>query len=570
MFVARHLDIAVVLRNFALLSLALLPTTTPAQGSAGLDGELRAAEAAAGSERARRLAKVAWRLVLDDPGRALELARRCLEILRRHPDETVLGDTHMVLARVHRIRHELGEAVRWAESAVASTDRHGDAEARWHAQYEFASCLSDLGRHDEAIAVLERLPGLVEGLEPELGLGAQLALGRGYMQRHDYERALDTLLEAEQFADRLLADRVALPDTLVANVHNEVGSIFYFIGHQRRALRSYARAGEIWGRISPRLQSIALQNMGGSHYELGEFEQALRQQQRALAIVEPLQDRASIGMLETELSMTLLALGRGEQALAHAANGERVLTGTDPGSPLALAIMQHALCRALHGDGNGCDESMARALEIAGATADADVVRRVHHAKSRMHAALGDTEAALLHLTRHVELEREQVAGNRERWATLTARYETAAKTRTIELLESRRARDLERLQAEHGSLRLALWSGCGLLLLAVFTGLAWWRKHAAMRRLSLAHTELRRTHAELVEQRALASERGRELETLKGLLPICAACKSIRDDDGSWSQLEAYIQAHSPARFTHGLCPDCEDGFMSTLERPC
>jgi AmiR/NasT family two-component response regulator len=48
------------------------------------------------------------------------------------------------------------------------------------------------------------------------------------------------------------------------------------------------------------------------------------------------------------------------------------------------------------------------------------------------------------------------------------------------------------------------------------------------------------------------------QLKTLSGLLPICASCKKIRDDDGYWNQLEAYIQDHSEVVFSHGLCPEC------------
>lgn len=48
------------------------------------------------------------------------------------------------------------------------------------------------------------------------------------------------------------------------------------------------------------------------------------------------------------------------------------------------------------------------------------------------------------------------------------------------------------------------------------------------------------------------------KVKTLSGLLPICASCKKIRDDKGYWSQIEGYIQTHSEATFTHGLCPEC------------
>ena len=48
------------------------------------------------------------------------------------------------------------------------------------------------------------------------------------------------------------------------------------------------------------------------------------------------------------------------------------------------------------------------------------------------------------------------------------------------------------------------------------------------------------------------------KVQTLGGLLPICANCKKIRDDKGYWNRLEAYIQKHSEAEFTHSICPDC------------
>ena len=53
--------------------------------------------------------------------------------------------------------------------------------------------------------------------------------------------------------------------------------------------------------------------------------------------------------------------------------------------------------------------------------------------------------------------------------------------------------------------------------------------------------------------------ERAKEkIKTLSGLVPICAHCKSIRDDGGYWSMLETYIQKHSDATFSHGICPKC------------
>jgi len=60
---------------------------------------------------------------------------------------------------------------------------------------------------------------------------------------------------------------------------------------------------------------------------------------------------------------------------------------------------------------------------------------------------------------------------------------------------------------------------------------------------------------AMLAQERKALQE---EVRTLSGLLPICMVCKKIRDDQGHWEILEAYIMRHSEANFSHGLCPTC------------
>jgi len=48
------------------------------------------------------------------------------------------------------------------------------------------------------------------------------------------------------------------------------------------------------------------------------------------------------------------------------------------------------------------------------------------------------------------------------------------------------------------------------------------------------------------------------EVKALQGIIPICAHCKEIRDDKGSWNQMEVYIESHSEAQFSHGICDKC------------
>ena len=71
---------------------------------------------------------------------------------------------------------------------------------------------------------------------------------------------------------------------------------------------------------------------------------------------------------------------------------------------------------------------------------------------------------------------------------------------------------------------------------------------------------ELQSALAAHVTQLEQALARVRQLQ---GLLPICAYCKRIRNDENYWEQLETYVSAHSEASFSHGICPNCYQSIM-------
>ena len=64
----------------------------------------------------------------------------------------------------------------------------------------------------------------------------------------------------------------------------------------------------------------------------------------------------------------------------------------------------------------------------------------------------------------------------------------------------------------------------------------------------------------ELMKSIEIIEHLKRELNVLRGIIPICAACKKVRDDKGYWQQVEAYVRDRSEAEFSHSICPDCID----------
>ncbi|MGA2863562.1 MAG: response regulator [Verrucomicrobiota bacterium] len=87
--------------------------------------------------------------------------------------------------------------------------------------------------------------------------------------------------------------------------------------------------------------------------------------------------------------------------------------------------------------------------------------------------------------------------------------------------------------------------------------------------RLETEIAERQRAQAERELLIAQLREALASVQTLSGLIPICASCKKIRDDQGFWQRVETYITEHSDAKFSHGLCPECTPKFFPGLELP-
>ncbi len=74
------------------------------------------------------------------------------------------------------------------------------------------------------------------------------------------------------------------------------------------------------------------------------------------------------------------------------------------------------------------------------------------------------------------------------------------------------------------------------------------------------SYKEIRRQRDELKDKNTRLSKALEDVKILSGLLPICANCKKVRDDDGYWSEVEVYVKDHSDVQFSHGICPDCAE----------
>jgi PleD family two-component response regulator len=80
-------------------------------------------------------------------------------------------------------------------------------------------------------------------------------------------------------------------------------------------------------------------------------------------------------------------------------------------------------------------------------------------------------------------------------------------------------------------------------------------------------HLRLRRLQVELSNSLTELQKALVDIRTLRGIIPICANCKNIRDDKGAWQEVENYVKEHSEADFSHSLCPACAQKLYPDIE---
>lgn len=154
------------------------------------------------------------------------------------------------------------------------------------------------------------------------------------------------------------------------------------------------------------------------------------------------------------------------------------------------------------------------------------------------------------------ELERVELAmGSRNDWPILQSIIEKTLNTISKEEKDSINQRWIN-LKYEPGIAYniIIKWAVIiGSLILLLFTIFLWWNR--SLQREIIARKKIEDERNQLIAQLHKTLQ---EVKTLRGFLPICSNCRKIRKDSGYWQQIEAYIQEHTDAQFTHGMCPDC------------
>jgi tetratricopeptide (TPR) repeat protein len=437
-----------------------------------------------------------------DPDRSLALAQQALAAARDANDVRGQAEALNYIAYAYRSHSLLDIAKQNALESIRlyaqATDGLGEAQG-----YNTLGLIeADAGRFPDALeAHLKALAIRVRAGDKEGLSYSYNNLGNAYRNMAQYDKALE-------YHRQGLALKVQLGNKASeAFSHHNIGLVYSAMGDHARALEAYERAIAIRAELNDRRGMAVSLNAIGRVEARTSPAAALKTYERALALRREVGDTR--GEMATELNI-----------------GEVYRQMND--LPNAMAAYRRALAL-----GDSFDAPLMRSNALRG-VAEVEAVR-------------GNYAVAYRHIVQH-QAARDKMFNdeNAARLQRLSVAHETERQQRQIQALEHQsELREAE--LARERAVRTALAAIAVLVLVSL--GLL-----AARYRLK------RQSEARFRAQAGALAEALARVQTLRGLLPICAWCKKIRDDNGYWTQVEAYVSNHSQAEFTHSICPSCSD----------
>lgn len=438
----------------------------------------------------------------------------------KHVSQTArLDSVKHIVASIHYGDDETYQAS--VESLLAVTSRLDKLS------YLHVLIFSSQRMGERQIARLDEAQAMALELKSGFHLGWILELKSDYYrQREQYDSAMALILRARDAFEE-------------SGSSNQLVAVLHFIGDMYYAARSFDEAeqhylqvrqlkGELeeWERWR---DFVTSNNLGLIERQRGNYDKAIAHFNYSRS-KKPLDDSPKLNGIRTAYICGQLAelyLSKGDHANAllyyemglkpsleyeqfkfttqlYLTKSKLLLAQNDPVGSLRVALQAVSSFKS-------ADYSM---------TLDADIALHLSH----VYGELGEKEAALMHLQRAYRLQETITDGLiKAQFLQMLARKDYERALANVDLLE-----------IEKRALILSILAA--IVFIAVTT--------MFVVRTRKANVKLSTTLA--------------EIRTLKGLLPICSSCKSIRDDQGYWNRIETYIAHHSDATFTHGYCPDC------------
>lgn len=490
----------------------------------------------------------------------LEQLERTVDSLRAGGASAAYARALLDLAAAYEDQTRLEDAARTSRAAIAVATEARDSVTLGGAYHTLGLVHWSANRYDSSLVNLGAARRIRRVLPDSAALARTInTIGASYYQLAAFEPALDAFMRALEL--RRLINDIRGTATVLANV----AKVYHDWGQRERARPVFEEAVALAEQADdPSTLGYVLNSLARLHIDednLSEARRAIERSVTAYAALDTTRSRSSYasGWSLNVLAYALLDLreGRVGDGIARLDSLRQVAMERGSVRGQAQALLHLGIAYAQRGDPARGDTARARALLSESLALSQRVDQRVYALEalaqlSALDERAGRSADALRLLRAHVAL-RDTIfnQAGAQRIAAMEARADAEREQRlNAALREEQRVQGLVIARQ-----RTAVLLSSVILLLAtlVLGMLAYFMRRGRAREAALAQT-----NADLAGANAELNSALSEVRTLKGLIPICSSCKSVRDDDGYWEALETYIASRSDAVFSHSICHAC------------
>lgn len=436
-----------------------------------------------------------------------------MEVLEKNLSEASGKERITILKRLSELYH-LSNPVKSAEyckECLYLLESFPDRKLESELLGDICWAYQNSGRYREAMEYgLKRLNLAVELKDRKEEASSYSRIGIVYWRLACYEDALHNHLKALSLFEEL-DDRNGL-----AGTYTNIGILYFDIENYDKALEYFNKVFEVLGDVHDKKSilhiSNALNNIGAIQEVLGNFTEALKCHRESLRIREEQEDRKGISQSIINIGISLEGLGNHQEALKNFFRSLEITREIENHKTEAEALQNIGISYVSL---NSFEEALSYFKQCR------DITKKINakcllcdslNCISSTYEKMSEPGKALDYFKRCRSLEKEIFSeDSKKKMMELEIRHNVKSRIKESEITRQKN------------------------------------------KELAEANRELRN---------AL-----NKVKTLSGLLPICARCKKIREDDGYWRQLESYFAEHSEIHFSHGLCPECLKKLYPDLE---
>ncbi|MBC8276666.1 MAG: tetratricopeptide repeat protein [FCB group bacterium] len=363
-------------------------------------------------------------------------------------------------------------------------------------------------------------------------------LAMGYDVLGDYDQALKYYFESLRTFEKF-------DEYGVSTILNNIGTLYSQMGDYEKALEYYEESRKYFSELDHASMGIYLNNIAEVYSIMGDNVKSLELYYQSREHYEKVDDHDGVATALNNIADVHKVMGDYDKALAAGLESKRIFEERKDMSGKTYALLTLSEISIELKDYSTALHYLQETEVLSQEIGSGDLILTSRENMYKTYRATGDFEKAFEYLKLYSGLKDSLLSQeSRSEVATMEFLYETEKKEKEIEILKNVKEQRTTQRNA-------SIISFFAMLAAAVIL----YRSNRYKNRLNKVLDEKNKNLSRLNNELDTALK---EVKSLSGLLPMCANCKKIRDDQGYWQQVEEYISAHSEADFSHGICPEC------------